>query len=156
MIRIISKPVSIGAYLVTPIPTVHSQQVKSVAYLVERNRHRFLYTSDLVEIKPPFEHMLENLDLVITDGSFFRSGGLVRKAAKTGAPFGHNGIPDLIKFFKPFTKAIVITHYGSWFFRAVPASSRRKIESIDGDVRIIAASDGMQLNVPLRHDKAAH
>jgi ribonuclease BN (tRNA processing enzyme) len=147
MIRIISKPLRIGAYLITPVPTVHSQQVKSVGYLVEKNRRRFLFTSDLVTIKQRFRSDFKHLDLVITDGSFLRSKGLVRRAVRTGSPIGHNGIPDLIKFFSQFTKTIVITHYGTWFFKDI-AASRRKIESLDGGVRILAAYDGMQLNVP--------
>ena len=144
MIRIISEAVRMGAYTITPIPTVHSQRVKSVGYLVEKNGERFLYTSDLVKIKPRFHHLLNGLDLVITEGSFIRSKGLIRKDTKTGLPIGHNGIPDLVGFFTRFTKRIVITHFGTWFFKDV-AQSRRKIESLgDG---VVAAYDGMCVTI---------
>ena len=144
MIRIISDPVRVGAYTVTPIPTVHSQRVKSVGYLVERSGERFLYTSDLVKIKPGFHRLLRGLDLVITEGSFIRSKGLIRKDTKTGLPIGHNGIPDLVRLFSRYTKRIVITHLGTWFFKDV-AQSCRKIESLGSGVQVIPAYDGMRL-----------
>ena len=146
IIQIISEPVRVGVYTVTPIRTVHSQRVKSLGYVVEKSGRRFLYTSDLVEIKPRFHGLLKDLDLVITEGSFIRSGGLVRKDTRTGSPIGHNGIPDLIDFFRRFTDSIVITHYGTWFFKDV-ARSRRRIESLGDGLRVIAAHDGMQVIV---------
>jgi ribonuclease BN (tRNA processing enzyme) len=146
MCRIVSEPVQVDGYTVTPIPTIHSQRVKSVGYVVERNGERFLYSSDLVEIKPRFHHLLKRLDLVITDGSFMRSKGLIRRDAKTGRAIGHNGIPDLVRFFSRYTNNIVITHFGTWFFKDI-AQSRQKIESLGDGVRVIAAHDGIQLTV---------
>ena len=52
MIRTVAEAVRVGAYTVTPIPTVHSQRVKSVGYLVEKNRQRMFYSSDLVKMFP--------------------------------------------------------------------------------------------------------
>jgi ribonuclease BN (tRNA processing enzyme) len=144
MIRVICDPVRVGAYTITPIPTVHSQRVKSAGYLVERGAERFLYTSDLVKIEPRFHRLLRRLDLVITEGSFIRSGGLIRKDAKAGVPVGHNGIPDLVRFFSRYSTRIVITHFGTWFFKDV-AKSRQKIESLGNGVQVIAAYDGMHL-----------
>jgi ribonuclease BN (tRNA processing enzyme) len=144
MIRIISEAVRVGAYTVTPIPTVHSQRVKSVGYIVEKNGERFLYTSDLVEIKPRFRRLLRGMDLVITEGSFIRSQGLIRKDTKTGLPIGHNGIPDLVRFFTRHTNRIVVTHFGTWFFKNIE-QSRRRIESLGDGVQVIAAYDGMRL-----------
>jgi len=144
--RVMTEPVRVGAYTVTPIPTVHSQRVKSVAYLVEKGSERVLYSSDLVKIKTRFRHLLLNLDLVVTEGSFIRSGGLVRRNAQTGAPTGHNGIPNLVAFFSRFTRRIVITHFGSWFFRDI-GRSRRKIESLGDGAQVIPAYDGMQISV---------
>jgi len=63
-----------------------------------------------------------------------------------GHPFGHGGIPELIKFFSHFTHYIVITHFGIWFFKKV-AGSGRKLESIGNAVWVIAAYDGMCLDV---------
>ena len=144
MMRIISQPVRVGAYTVTPIPTVHSQRVQSVGYLVENNGVRFLYTSDLVKIKPRFHRLLSGLDLVVTEGSFIRSKGLIRKDRKSGLPIGHNGIPDLVRFFSRYTNRIVITHFGTWFFKDI-AQSRQKIESLGNSVQVIAAYDGMRM-----------
>jgi ribonuclease BN (tRNA processing enzyme) len=144
MIRVISQPVRVGAYTVIPIPTVHSQRVKSVGYLVENNGERFLYTSDLVKIKPRFQRLLSGLDLVVTDGSFIRSKGMIRKDTKTGLPMGHNGIPDLVRFFCRYTNRIVITHFGTWFFKDI-AHSRRRIQSFGDGLEVIAAYDGMRL-----------
>jgi phosphoribosyl 1,2-cyclic phosphodiesterase len=146
MIRIVSKPVRLGAYTVTPIPTVHSQHVKSSGYLVESKDGRFLYTSDLIRIKPRFHSLLKGLDLVITDGSFVRTNGLIRKDRITGRPSGHNGIPNLVRFFSQFTDRIVITHFGTWFFKNI-AQSRRKIESLGNGVRVLPAHDGMHLSI---------
>jgi ribonuclease BN (tRNA processing enzyme) len=145
MIRIVSHPVRVGAYTVTPIPTVHSQRVKSVGYLVENDGERFLYTSDLVKIKPRFHRLLgSGLDLVVTEGSFIRSKGLIRKDTKTGLPIGHNGIPDLVRFFGRYTNRIVITHFGTWFYKDI-AESRRTIELFGNGVEVIAAYDGMRM-----------
>ena len=117
MIRTVAEAVRVGAYTVTPIPTVHSQRVKSVGYLVEKNRQRMFYSSDLVKIMPRFHCMLKPLAFVITEGSFIRAKGLIREDAATGRPIGHNGIPDLVQFFSRFTNFIIITHYGTWFFK---------------------------------------
>jgi ribonuclease BN (tRNA processing enzyme) len=146
MIRVISGPVHVAGYTVTPIPTVHSQRVKSVGYLVEGSGERFLYSSDLVKIKLRFHHLLKGLDLLITEGSFIRSKGLIRKDAKTRLPIGHNGIPDLVGFFSRFTQRVIITHFGTWFFTDIP-KSRRKIESLGDGVRVMAAHDGMHLTL---------
>jgi len=146
MIRVISEPVRMRGYTVTPVPTVHSRRVKSVGYLVESRGKRFLYSSDLVEIKSGFHRVLRGLDLVITDGSFIRAKGLIRKDTKTGLPIGHNGIPDLVRFFSRFADRIVITHFGTWFFKDI-VQSRRRIESLGNGVRVIAAHDGIQVTV---------
>ena len=146
MIRTVVEAVRLGAYTITPIPTVHSECVKSVGYLVEKSGQRILYSSDLVKIKPRFHRMLKPLDLVITEGSFIRSKGLIRRDAATGQPIGHNGIPDLIEFFSRFTKFIIITHYGTWFFKDVEGS-RRRIESLGNGIRVVAAYDGLSLIV---------
>jgi len=146
MIRRISHAVRIGSYNVTPVPTVHSQRVKSVGYVVERGGQRIFYSSDMVKIKPRYHKLLANLDLVITDGSFIRAKGLIRVDARTGRPFGHNGIPELVNFFSQFTSCIVITHFGTWFYNDL-AASRRKLESLGDGVRVLAAYDGMRVNV---------
>jgi hypothetical protein len=46
----------------------------------------------MIRIDSKQHRLLRNLDLVITEGSFIRSNGLVRIDAQTGEPLGHNGI----------------------------------------------------------------
>jgi hypothetical protein len=75
-----------------------------------------------------------------------RSKGLIRLDARTREPFGHSGIPDLVKFFSRFTDCIVFTHFGTWFFTDI-SKSRQKVESLGNGVRVIPAYDGMSLDV---------
>jgi hypothetical protein len=83
-----------------------------------------------VAIEPRYQRRLRQLDLVVTDGSYLRRGGLVRVDAETGVRFGHAGVPDLVELFRRFTRRIVITHFGSWFYRGCPrrAAADRRIE----------------------------
>jgi ribonuclease BN (tRNA processing enzyme) len=144
--HVISGPVAVGSYRVFPIPTIHSRLNRSFGYVVERNGHRLFYSSDIVEVDARYRRRLRNLDLVITDGSYMRRGGVVRVARATGARYGHAGIPDLVEYFRPFTTRIVVTHFGSWFYKDV-AASVRKIEGLSDDGRVLAAYDGMTLTL---------
>lgn len=74
---------------------------------------------------------------------------MIRKDAETGAPFGHNGIRDLIRFFQRFTRRIIIMHYGTWFFRDIQRS-RHEIESLGDGVRVVAAYDGLEIHSEAR------
>ncbi|MBI2859352.1 MAG: hypothetical protein HYX90_09770, partial [Chloroflexi bacterium] len=138
----------LGPYHVTPIPTVHSLHVKSQGYLIESEGERLLYTGDLVGTDPRSQPLPGRLDLVITDGSFIRRGGLVRRDPVTGRPFGHAGIPDLVEFFRRFTPNILFVHFGSWFYHDI-AMSRRALRDLgrSRQVRIIVGYDGMQLDL---------
>jgi hypothetical protein len=100
----------------------------------------------MIRIESKYHRLLRGMNLIITDGSFMRSKGLIRLNARTREPFGHNGIPDLVKFFSRFTTCIVLTHFGTWFFRDI-SKSRQKIESLGNGVRVIPAYDGMCLEV---------
>jgi len=109
-----------GPYTITVIPTIHSKKVKSVAYLIEFTegfvKQRVLYTGDLIWIKKRYQEKIRNLNLVITDGSFIREGGMIRRDKETGEIYGHSGIPNLIKLFRDKLKAkkIIFTHFGDW------------------------------------------
>src|SRR5688500_9364434 len=98
---VISDPVELAGYRITPIPVTHSIKVKSVGYLVEKDNARIFYTGDIVSIKEKYFNVLEKLDVVITEASFLRKGGLIRKN-KQGEVFGHAGVPDLVDLFKKF------------------------------------------------------
>lgn len=144
--RVISHPVRRGAHRIVPVPTIHSLKVRSVGYVVEAGGRRAFFSSDLVAIERRYHRRLRRLDLVVTEGSYMRRGGLVRTDPATGRPFGHAGIPDLIEFFRPFTPRIVITHFGSWFYRDI-ATSIQQISVLGDGVRTSAARDGLVIDV---------
>jgi hypothetical protein len=117
-----------------------------LGYVVESGGRRVFFSSDLVAIQRRYHRRLRRLDLVITEGSYMRWGGLVRTDPASGRPFGHTGIPNLIEFFRPFTSRIVITHFGSWFYKDIPASIQQ-IASLGDGVRTSAARDGLVIDV---------
>jgi glyoxylase-like metal-dependent hydrolase (beta-lactamase superfamily II) len=146
-IKILDEPMRVGDYLVTPIPTHHSKLVDSQAYLIERAGKRLLYTGDVIWINKEHHDKLQDLDLVITDGSYYRKGGLIRKDEETGQLYGHNGIPDLIDLFGRFTDHILFTHLGGWFYKDIQ-ESRKKVEDMgSGDLKVEAAYDDMTLEI---------
>jgi ribonuclease BN (tRNA processing enzyme) len=145
-IKVVRSAVELDGMRVTPVPTNHSVKVRSCAYLVEKDLQRVLYTGDLISIQRRYRDRLPDLDLVITEGSFIRRGGLVRMDPETGRPHGHTGIPDLVSFFAPLARKIVITHLGSWFFHDIPAAVQ-KIESLGIEGQITVAEDGMVLDL---------
>jgi ribonuclease BN (tRNA processing enzyme) len=145
-LRVIRSAVEIDGMTVTPIPTVHSATLRSCAYLIEKDLARVLYTGDLITIQDRYRERLPEVDLVITDGSFMRHGGLVRRDPVTGRPHGHTGIPDLVELFSPLSRKIVFTHFGSWFYKDIP-SSVQKIRSLDQGTPVEVAEDGLDMEV---------
>jgi glyoxylase-like metal-dependent hydrolase (beta-lactamase superfamily II) len=144
--RVVTRTVRCGPYRIVPVPTAHSRTVRSVGYVVERGRRRVFYSSDLVSIDRRYHRRLGRLDLVITEGSYLRRGGLVRTDPASGRPFGHTGIPNLIELFRPFTSRIVVTHFGSWFYKDI-AAARRRIASLGDGIRTSAARDGLVVRI---------
>jgi phosphoribosyl 1,2-cyclic phosphodiesterase len=144
--KIIRRPVQIGVHRVVPVPTVHATTTRSLGYIIERGRRRVFYSSDMISIDRRYHARLGRLDLVITDGSFIRRGGLVRRDPVTGKRFGHAGLPDLVAFFRRFTSRIVVSHLGSWFYADV-ANSRRRIAALSDGVSVTAAWDGMTIEL---------
>jgi ribonuclease BN (tRNA processing enzyme) len=139
-------PLTTGPYVITPIPTLHSNRVHSSAYLVTKSSESVLYTGDMIRIDEKYQHLIKKVDLVITDGSYFRKGGMVRRDPKTGAPFGHAGIHELISLFSSCTKHILFVHFGSWFYKDVRAA-RRKLKRVgrESGVTVHVGYDGMEL-----------
>ena len=88
------------------------------------------------------------MDLIITDGSFLREGGMIQKDKETQKLFGHNGIPNLVRLFQPYTEKILFTHFGSWFFQN-PKASREKLHALGKKyhVQILVGRDGMELDL---------
>ena len=135
-----------SAYQITAIPTHHSKKVNSQAYLIQKNKKKILYTGDLIGINKQYHDKLKNLDLVITEGSFLRKGGLVRRDKKTGEIYGHNGIPNLINLFKKFTNNIIFMHFGSWFYKDIPGA-RKRIKNLDKYLNLTASYDGYKTKI---------
>jgi ribonuclease BN (tRNA processing enzyme) len=145
-VKIINKLIKFDFYKITPIPTIHSKKVKSQAYLIEKNLKRVLYTGDMIWIKKEYWPILINLDLVITEGSFINIGGRIRRDNEKNV-FGHTDIPNLIKFFSPFTQKILFIHFGSWFFDDTKRSIHR-IEALTQEgLDLMIGYDGMELDV---------
>ncbi len=147
-VKVFKKTKKINAYKITAIPTHHSKKVKSQAYLIEKNKQKILYTGDLIWINKKYHPKLKKLNLVITEASFFRKGGMIRRDKETGEIYGHNGVPDLINLFKRFTENIALMHYGSWFYEDMK-KARKKIKNLakDNDINIIIGYDGLKINV---------
>ncbi|MEA2069764.1 MAG: MBL fold metallo-hydrolase [Asgard group archaeon] len=144
-ITVLEKKISLNDHIITPIPTIHSKTVKSQAYLIEKNEKRVLYTGDLIWIEKKHHDKIKNLDAVITDGSFIRKGGLVRRGKEEGKLFGHQGIPDQIRLFDDYTDRIIFTHFGSWFYEDIE-ESRKKIKSL-ASIKLEVAYDGLIIKI---------
>jgi ribonuclease BN (tRNA processing enzyme) len=124
---------------------------------VEKDDWKLVYTGDLIHINKKYHHLLENADLVITDGSHLRKGGRIFRDKETGQIYGHTGIPDLVNFFKTFTANILFLHFGSWFYEDVSMSMQQIREmGKERNIEVIAAYDGMELSLSeLSHRKAS-
>lgn len=143
-LTILDQKKRIRGYTVTPLPTHHSKRVKSQAYWIKKGKRSFLYTGDLVWIDHAFLEQVGRVDLVITEASFIRKGGMVKKDLETGLLYGHNGIPNLIHLFKPYTDSILFTHFGSWFYEKGAA---KKIEALgkENAIKTLIGFDGMEV-----------
>ncbi len=147
-IKVPPGPVSLDSYRITPFPTIHSKKFRSYGYVLEKDDQKLVYTGDLILIDKRHHNLLENADLVITDGSHIRKGGRVFKDKETGQIYGHTGIPDLVNFFRNFTANILFLHFGSWFYEDVSKSVKRIRElGKERGVQVIAAYDGMEMDL---------
>lgn len=144
-IQIAKQKFQIGKYLITPIPTHHSKYVKSQAYRIDGDGKAILYTGDMIWIDKKYHHWLKNLDLIITEASFFKEGGMIRKDEKSGKIFGHNGIPNLVRLFKPFTKKILLVHFGKWFLDDIQ-KGKKEIKNLakKEKIEILTGYEGME------------
>lgn len=138
----------IGGYDIRTVPTIHSQKVETQALIVSKGKKRFLYTGDLIWIKKWYHRYFKNLDLVITEGSFVRKSGMVRRDKKTGNIYGHAGIPRLVSTFADYTDHIVLVHFGSWLYKDMK-SARRKIQDIakEEGAEITVGYDGLEVTI---------
>jgi hypothetical protein len=73
----------------------------------------------MVWINKDYHRLLEGLDLVVTEASYFRKGGLIIRDKTTGQIYGHTGVPDLVRLFKDYCRRIVLVHFGGWFYKDI-------------------------------------
>ncbi len=147
-VKVLTKKIKIGPYKITSIPTHHSKKVKSQAYLIEKNNQKILYTGDMIWINKKYHYLLENLDLVITEGSFIRKGGMIRRDKESGDIYGHAGVPNLINLFKKFTGNIVFMHFGSWFYKDIKKAKKQLKElGKEHGMNVIVGYDGLEINL---------
>lgn len=139
--EVLDEGIEIAGYQVTPFPTHHSKLVESQAYLVEKGGARLLYTGDLVWLNKTYHDQLRGLDLVITDGAYWRKGGLIR-SDEAGNLWGHNGIPDLVDLFGPLTARIVFTHFGAWFYEDIEEARKKVADLSNPTTQVEVARDG--------------
>lgn len=144
----IPQPVKVGKHIITPIPTHHSSKVKSCAYVVEAGAKRILYTGDIVWMDRKYRKNLKPFDLVISEASYIKKGGLIRKDNLSGKLYGHAGIPNIIQLFKEYTDHFLFVHFGSWFFKNIMESKKKLYQLGEQfDVRVTIGYDGLQLGV---------
>ncbi len=145
-IQILNEPIEWEGYSITPLPTHHSLHVKSQGYLIKKGNRSVLYTGDLVWMDKKYTDLLGIVDLVITEASFLRKGGMIRKDLTTGLLYGHNGVPNLMDLFKRHTHKILFTHFGAWFY-ASTRTSRQKLQTLgkEKDLQVIVAHDGLEI-----------
>jgi ribonuclease BN (tRNA processing enzyme) len=139
---------SVRGYSVRAVPTHHSLKVKSTAYIVEKGGQRLLYSGDMFWINKEYRPLLEKLDLVVTEASFIKRGGMIRRDPTTGTAFGHAGIPNLIELFSRFTANILFMHFGAWFYEDA-RRSRQALAALGRQhgVRALAGYDGFALDL---------
>lgn len=144
---VLEEEVTLGPYTIIPIPTHHSKNVKSQGYVVRRDNYAFLYTGDLVWIDKKYHERIGMVDLIITEASFIRKGGMVRKDQDSGAIYGHNGISNLISLLKPFAKNFLFLHFGSWFYDDMK-KSRQQLLALgkENEINVIVGYDGMVIH----------
>jgi len=146
IIKTLSVPIKKYGYLITPIPTVHSLNLKSQGYLIQKEMKRIFYSSDMYKIKKSFYPMIGKLDAIITEASFIKKGGLIQRD-KYGRKYGHAGIPELVDFFKKFTHRIILTHFGTWFVKNTIKAECKIKELEENDFKIEIARDGMEFKI---------
>lgn len=146
IVKVIDQEVNMDSYTVIPIPTHHSKNVKSQAYLIKTASRSILYTGDLVWMDKQYHHLLGQLDLVITEGSFIRKGGRITRDQKSSEIYGHNGIPNLIDLFKNYTKAFLFIHFGSWFYEDTQLAKTKLLSlAKEKGVKVYIGYDSMKL-----------
>lgn len=144
-LKVITSSFKIKDYKFTPVPVIHALHLKSFAYLIEKGKKKIFITGDVGWIEKANLKDLPNIDLVITEASFIKKGGMIRR--KNDHIFGHTGVPDLIRLLGPHTPKIAFCHFGSWYFEDIKKGNR-KIRSLEtSDLELIPTYDGMEIEI---------
>ncbi|ELR71588.1 hypothetical protein C900_02503 [Fulvivirga imtechensis AK7] len=141
-VNLLHSPITLDGYKITPIPTLHSIKVKSVGLLIEYGGKRLYYSGDLAWIEKQYHPLLHDLDLVITEGSYIKKKGVIRR--KDDQIYGHQGIPDLITLFSRFSPKIIFMHLGTWFMKDAKTGMQKIMELQPKGVELDVASDGKE------------
>jgi ribonuclease BN (tRNA processing enzyme) len=157
LVRGIRTRLRLGSYTIFPIPTLHSQKVLSQGYLIRTKDCSLLYTGDLYAIKTSILKKYAPIDIVITEASFIRKGGLVKREKRTGKRYGHTGVPDLLSLFSSYTRIVLLIHFGSWFYHDT-RHARRKLSALGSSygMKVISAYDGLTVTLKRRHGILRH
>ena len=84
---------------------------------------------------------------MITEASYFRKGGMIRRDPLTGKIYGHTGISDLLRIFSQFTKHILFVHFGSWFYEDTQQAKKNLIKlGREHHVKVLVGYDGMEID----------
>ena len=146
-VNILTQPLKIEGYEITPVPTIHSLNAKSQGYIVEKGGKRFFYSGDVAWIEKKERKAFGQLNLVITDGSYIRKGGLVLRDKDSSSIYGHTGIPNLINLFKDYTQHIAFVHLGKWFIKD-PSGAPGKLKKLEEKgIKLELAYDGQELEI---------
>lgn len=144
-LQVITAAFTLNGYSITPVPVIHALELKSLGYVIEKDRKRVLITGDVAWIeKDHLEHM-EELDLVITEATVLAKGGRIHRSGDL--IYGHTGVPNLIGLFRPLTPKLVFTHYGNWFFEDVSKGPEHLRALQPPDLEIFPAKDGFTIRV---------
>lgn len=147
-IRPLRRKRKLGPYTITPIPTHHAKFVDSQGYLIQKGNKSIFYTNDLIWIDKKYHSLFKNVDLIITEASFFEAGGMIRRIKDTGRIYGHSGVPNLLRLFQPYAKKILFVHFGTWFVEN-PKEGRKKLLALAKPfgLKILIGHDGKTIDV---------
>ena len=144
-LKVITETFNIDGYRFTPIPVIHALHLRSYAYLIEKDKKRIMITGDVAWIEKAYLQGLSNIDLIITEGSFIKKGGMIRR--KKDKIFGHTGIPDLIRILGPLTNRIAFNHYGKWYFDDIQKANKTLKAFATPELEVIPGYDGLEITV---------
>lgn len=144
-LTVVTEPFEIHGYRFTPIPVIHALHLKSNGYLIEKGKKRIMITGDVAWIEKAELHDLPKIDLIITEGSFIKKGGLIRR--KEDKIFGHTGIPDLVRILGPLTSRLAFCHFGNWYFEDIQKANNTLKSLSTTDLEIIPGYDGMEITI---------